>query len=96
MESIWVQTVALLFTPTGPLHLLLWAPGFFIYNQGFPASSVGKESACKAGDPGWIPGFVRSTGEGIGYPLQYSGLAEEDQVVSSYLQIRKLRLREVK
>jgi len=35
-------------------------------------SSVGKESACNAGDPGWIPGSGRSTGEGIGYPLQCS------------------------
>ena len=33
--------------------------------------SVGKESACNAGDPGSIPGSGRSTGEGIGYPLQY-------------------------
>ena len=39
---------------------------------GFPDSSVGKESACNAGDPGLIPGLGRSTGEGIGYPLQYS------------------------
>ena len=39
-----------------------------------PDSSVGKESACNAGDPGLIPGSRRSTGEGIGYPLQYSGL----------------------
>ena len=38
----------------------------------FPESSVGKESACSAGDPGSIPGSGRSTGEGIGYPLQYS------------------------
>ena len=35
-------------------------------------SSVGKESACSAGDPGSIPGSGRSTGEGIGYPLQHS------------------------
>ena len=41
---------------------------------GFPDSSVGKESACNAGDPGSIPGSGRSTGEGIGYPLLYSGL----------------------
>ena len=41
---------------------------------GFPHSSVGKESACNAGDPGSIPGLERSTGEGKGYPLQYSGL----------------------
>ena len=38
--------------------------------QGFPDSSVGKESACNAGDPGSIPGSGRSAGEGIGYPLQ--------------------------
>ena len=41
-------------------------------NIGFPDSSVGKESACNAGDPGLIPGLGRSPGEGIGYPLQYS------------------------
>ena len=35
---------------------------------------VGKESACKAGDPHSIPGLGRSLGEGNGYPLQYSGL----------------------
>ena len=34
----------------------------------------GKESACNAGDPGSIPGWGRSPGEGNGYPLQYSGL----------------------
>ena len=38
------------------------------------SSSAGKESACKAGDLGLIPGSGRSTGEEIGYPLQYSGL----------------------
>ena len=42
------------------------------YYRGFPDSSVGKESACNAGDPGSIPGWGRSAGEGIGYPLQYS------------------------
>ena len=40
--------------------------------MGFPGISVAKESACNAGDPGLIPGPGRSTGEGIGYPLQYS------------------------
>jgi len=39
---------------------------------GFPDSSVGKESTCKAGDPSSIPGSGRSAGEGVGYPLQYS------------------------
>ena len=37
-------------------------------------SSVGKESTCNAGDLGSILGLGRSPGEGIGYPLQYSGL----------------------
>ena len=41
----------------------------FVYH-----SSVGKESACNAGDLGLIPGLGRSPGEGKGYPLQYSGL----------------------
>ena len=39
---------------------------------GFPVNSDGKESTCNAGDPGLIPGLGRSTGEGTGYPLQYS------------------------
>ena len=33
--------------------------------------SVGRESACNAGDPGWISGPGRSAGEGIGNPLKY-------------------------
>ena len=40
--------------------------------EGFPDSSVGKESACNAGEPSSIPGSGRSAGEGIGYPLQQS------------------------
>ena len=42
--------------------------------MGFPSSSVGKESACNAGNPGSIPGSGRSPGEGNGDPLQYSCL----------------------
>ena len=42
--------------------------------KGFPGSSARKESACNAGDPGPIRGSGRPTGEGKGYPLQYSGL----------------------
>ena len=41
---------------------------------GFHDSSVGKESACYAGDPGSIPRLGKIPGEGIGYPFQYSGL----------------------
>ena len=40
----------------------------------FPHNSVGKESACNAGDLGLIPGLGRSPGEGNGNPLQYSCL----------------------
>ena len=38
----------------------------------FPHSSVDKESACNAGDPGLIPGLGRSSGGEIEYPLRYS------------------------
>ena len=40
----------------------------------FPGGSDGKESACNAGNVGFIPGLGRSPGEGNGYPLQYSCL----------------------
>ena len=50
--------------------------------QCFPDSSVGKESACNAGDLGSIPGLGRSQGEGKGYPLQYSNLENSmDRIV---------------
>ena len=35
-------------------------------------SSAGKESACKAGAPGSIPGSGRSPGEGMGHLFQHS------------------------
>ena len=46
-----------------PLHIL-----------GLPAGSVSKESACKVGDLGLIPGLGRSPGEGNSNPLQCSYL----------------------
>ena len=48
-----------------------------------PDSSVGKESACNAGDPRLIPGSGRSAGEGIGYPLQYSWASRVAQLVKN-------------
>ena len=51
--------------------------------MGFPDSSVGKESACNAGDPGSIPGSGRSPGEGTGYPLQYSWASLVAQLVKN-------------
>ena len=49
--------------------------------EGFPHSSVDKEYACNAGDPGWIPGSGRSPGEGLDYPLQYSWTSLVTQLV---------------
>ena len=46
-------------------------------------SSVGKESACNAGDLDLIPGSGRSAGEGIGYPLQYSLASPVTQLVKN-------------
>ena len=51
--------------------------------QGFPGSSVGKESACNAGDPCLIPGQGRSPGEGIGYLLLYSWASLVAQLVKN-------------
>ena len=50
---------------------------------GFSASSVDKESACNAGDTGSIPGSGRSTGAGIGYPLQCSWASLVSQLVNN-------------
>jgi len=61
------------------IRLLLTIDGIL----GFPDSSVGKESACNAGDPGLIPGSERSTGEGIGYPFQYSWASLVAQLVKN-------------
>ena len=40
-----------------------------VSTRGFPDSSVGKESACNAGDTGSVPGLGRSPEEGKGHPL---------------------------
>ena len=45
-----------------------------VQSLGFPDASVGKASACNAGDLGSIPGSGRSPGEGNGNPRQYSCL----------------------
>ena len=45
-----------------------------LHKGGFPPSSVSKESACNAGDPGLMHGSGRSPGEGNGNLLQYSCL----------------------
>ena len=51
--------------------------------MGFPDSSLGKESACNAGDPSSIPGLGRSPGEGRGYQLEYSWASLVAQLVKN-------------
>ena len=47
------------------------------------SSSVSKEFACNAGDPGLIPGLGRSSDEGIGYPFQHSWVSLVAQLVKN-------------
>ena len=62
---------------------LLLSYVFMKASRGFPHSSVGKESACNAGDPGLIPGGRISAEEGISYPLQYSWASFVAQLVKN-------------
>ena len=62
---------------------------YFFFDGGFLGSSAGKESACNAGDPSLIPGSGRSTGEGTGYPLQYSWASFAAQLVKNPPAMRK-------
>ena len=62
----------------------------YVLVEGFPDSSVGKESTCNAGDPGLIPGLERSAGEGIGYPLQYSWASLVAQLVKNPLAMEEI------
>ena len=56
---------------------------FKVYFSNFLDSSIGKESACNAGDPDSIPGLGRSAGEGNGNPLQYSWASLVAQLVKN-------------
>ena len=62
---------------------------FSNYMRGFPDSSVGKESTCNAGDPSSILRLGRSSGEGIGYPLQYSWASLLAQLVKNLHAIKE-------
>ena len=61
-----------------PQSSLLWEDGetlsAYLLGYQLPDSSVSKESTCNAGNPSSIPGSGRAPGDGISYPLQYSGL----------------------
>ena len=54
----------------------MWKYFYFLHYDiyGFPSGSVGKESACNAGDVGSIPRLGRSPGEADDNPFQYSCL----------------------
>ena len=52
-------------------------------NEGFPGSSIGKESTSNSRDSSSIPGSGRSSGEGIGYPLQFSWASLVAQLVKN-------------
>ena len=74
----------MIFIVIAPLLFLILA--FCIFSPfflGFSHSSVGKESAWNAGDPGLISESERSTGEGIGSPLQYSQASLVAQLVKN-------------
>ena len=58
-------------------------------HMGLPGSSTGKESTCNSGDPGSVPGLGRSTGEGVGYPLQYSWPSQVAQMVKNLPAMQK-------
>ena len=61
--------------------------------MGFPHNSVGKESTCNEGDPGSIPGLGRSSGDGIGYPLQYPWETLMAQLVENPLAMQETLVR---
>ena len=63
-----------------------------MFTSGFPDSSVSKESICNAGDPSLIPGLGRSTGEGIGYPHQYSWASLVAQLVKNLPAMQETRV----
>ena len=68
------------------LHVLGHDTKFFLWITSqniWKILSVSKEYTCNAGDPGSIPGSGRSTGEGIGYPPQYSWASLVTQLVKS-------------
>ena len=63
--------------------IVTWLRVVVTDTEGFPDSSVGKESTCNAGDPGSISGSGRSAGEGKSYPLQYSWASLVAQLVKN-------------
>ena len=64
-------------SPFFPISYL--CTGFIVFllilnSISFPGGSVGEESVCNVADPGSVPGWGRSPGEGNDNPFQYSCL----------------------
>ena len=68
--ELWTKSILLPslvdnnFFGNGHTHLYI----VYGYFRGFSGGSAVEDSACNAGDPGLIPGFGRSPGEGNGNP----------------------------
>ena len=80
LKYFLLKKTLLLSCPQKPSSLLCKQPGISV---GLLCSSVGKELACNAGDPGSIPRSGRSPGEKTGYPLQYSWTSFVAQLVKN-------------
>ena len=69
---IFLRHISILFSWILPFIVAHPHLSDLIFDYSFPGGSDGKASACNAGDPGSVPGLGRSSGEGHGYPPQYS------------------------
>ena len=72
LKNTVARPVTIFFSFTVRIEILKYI--ILMEKKGFTCSSVNKESACNAGDLGFIPGSGRPPGEGNGYPLQDSCL----------------------
>ena len=89
LETFCMFTLSSLYSVSGtifcnPTNISALPP-----TPGFPGSSAGKEPACNEGGPALIPGSGRSTGEVIGYPLQYSWASLVVQTIKNLPAIRE-------
>ena len=73
-HSSSTNLLSLPFSTSSPTLILVIFCIILMTGVGFPHSSVGKESTCKAGDPSSTAGSGRSSGEGIGYHSSILGL----------------------
>ena len=73
--------------PQKSIYLFYFLFSISVGLVGFP--DIGKESSHNAGDPSSSSGSGRSTGEGIGYPLQYSWPSLVVQLVKNLPALRE-------